>query len=97
MYIHPTQARALTVREAARAQSFDDEFIFLGGLSQQFTLVGNAAPPQLAAEVARAVSTALALPADAVEAPMPEAIRGMSVNATQLGGARPMHPAGSAQ
>ncbi|MFI5417822.1 MAG: DNA (cytosine-5-)-methyltransferase [Candidatus Lutacidiplasmatales archaeon] len=62
MYIHPNQSRALTVREAARVQSFDDEFIFLGGISQQFTLVGNAVPPRLAAGVARAVSTALALP-----------------------------------
>jgi DNA (cytosine-5)-methyltransferase 1 len=96
MYIHPTQARALTVREAARAQSFDDEFIFLGGLSQQFTLVGNAVPPQLAAEVARAVSTALALPADARQAPVSEAFQ-QCPDAVQSVEGRPTYPAGGAK
>jgi DNA (cytosine-5)-methyltransferase 1 len=59
MYIHPFQARTLTVREAARAQSFDDAFVFLGGMTHQFKMVGNAVPPSLASEVARAIRLAL--------------------------------------
>jgi DNA (cytosine-5)-methyltransferase 1 len=51
MLIHPTQDRGLSVREAARLQSFPDSFIFKGDLGNQQQQVGNAVPPFLAKEV----------------------------------------------
>lgn len=47
-YGHPTQARAITIREAARLQSFTDDFIFFGTRGQAALQVGNAVPPLLA-------------------------------------------------
>jgi DNA (cytosine-5)-methyltransferase 1 len=48
MFIHPIEDRTITVREAARLQSFPDSFEFLGSMSSQFRQVGNAVPPILA-------------------------------------------------
>lgn len=48
MYIHPTETRTLSVREAARIQSFPDSFEFIGNQQDTYVQVGNAVPPQLA-------------------------------------------------
>ena len=52
-FIHPEQDRALTVREAARIQTFPDDFIFIESRSTQFVGIGNAVPPALARVFAR--------------------------------------------
>lgn len=54
-FTHPFLNRALTVREAARIQSFSDEFIFIGSKSSQMRQVGNAVPPLLASAIARVI------------------------------------------
>lgn len=47
LFLHPSEDRAYTVREAARLQGFPDEFIFEGPLKAQYEMVGNAVPPPL--------------------------------------------------
>ena len=53
--IHPFQNRALTPREGARIQSFDDTYIFCGSKTQITTQIGNAVPPQLGSAIAKSV------------------------------------------
>lgn len=55
MWIHPKLDRAITVREAARLQSFPDRFKFMGPKDSQYQQVGNAVPPLLAEGIARKV------------------------------------------
>ncbi|MGE2689075.1 DNA cytosine methyltransferase [Mycolicibacterium pulveris] len=58
-YIHPRQSRTLTVREAARLQTFPDDFRFDGPPSAAFRQIGNAVPPQLGFVLGQAVLASL--------------------------------------
>ena len=53
------QSRSITVREAARLQSFDDDFDFVGSQGNAYQMIGNAVPPQLAKRVALALGKIL--------------------------------------
>jgi DNA (cytosine-5)-methyltransferase 1 len=56
MFIHPTQNRSLTPREAARIQSFPDSFNFPVSRTQQYQLIGNAVPPLVGKAVGIAIN-----------------------------------------
>ena len=50
-HLHPEIPRTISVRESARLQTFPDDFVFIGPTARQFTQVGNAVPPVLAAQL----------------------------------------------
>lgn len=52
MWIHPVLDRALSIREAARLQTFPDSFVFFGTKNSQYQQIGNAVPPMLAKSIA---------------------------------------------
>ena len=51
-FLHPIENRPLSVREAARVQGFDDDFIFSGHIKKQYQMIGNAVPPPLSKIIA---------------------------------------------
>lgn len=55
MWVHPIFNRAISVREAARLQSFPDSFVFYGKKDSQYQQIGNAVPPMLARAIAEKV------------------------------------------
>ncbi|ABV61348.1 MULTISPECIES: DNA cytosine methyltransferase [Bacillus] len=55
MWIHPIKNRAISIREAARLQSFPDDYIFIGTKDSQYQQIGNAVPPLLGRAVAEQV------------------------------------------
>lgn len=56
-HIHPdpSQRRSITVREAARLQTFDDDYEFIGGMMHQYKMIGNAVPPKFSLILAKAL------------------------------------------
>lgn len=58
-HLHPEIPRTLSVRECARLQTFPDDYVFVGPTARQFTQVGNAVPPVLAAQLALAVASSV--------------------------------------
>ncbi len=58
-YIHPREHRTITVREAARIQTFPDHFRFSGSRSDAFRLIGNAVPPKLGEVMGRELLAAV--------------------------------------
>lgn len=55
MYIHPTQARGLTPREAARVQSYPDDYFFRGAYTKTYMQIGNSVPPLLGRAIAQTI------------------------------------------
>lgn len=59
MWIHPTKDRAISIREAARLQTFPDSFVFCGTKDKQYQQIGNAVPPIMAKAIAKKLATQL--------------------------------------
>lgn len=67
-YCHPTQNRGLSIREAARLQSFDDKFEFQGNMGEMSLQIGNAVPPKLAQASGKVIINYMGLYEDYLEA-----------------------------
>lgn len=59
MWIHPEKDRTISIREAARLQTFPDSFVFCGSKDQQYQQVGNAVPPIMAKSIAKKLAKLL--------------------------------------
>ena len=59
MWVHPVKDRAVSIREAARLQTFPDSFVFVGTKDKQYQQVGNAVPPILAKAIAENLANQL--------------------------------------
>ena len=59
MWVHPTKNRAISIREAARLQTFPDSFVFYGTKDEQYQQVGNAVPPIMAKAIAKKLANQL--------------------------------------
>jgi DNA (cytosine-5)-methyltransferase 1 len=64
-WLHPTQPRILSVREAARAQGFPDSYRFAGSVESRYKQIGNAVPPTLARALGGCIAEAAARAATA--------------------------------
>ncbi|WP_404354881.1 DNA cytosine methyltransferase [Cytobacillus firmus] len=61
MWVHPTKDRAISIREAARLQSFQDSYKFFGSKDSQYQQIGNAVPPLLARAIAEGLLDSLGI------------------------------------
>jgi DNA (cytosine-5)-methyltransferase 1 len=60
-FLHPTEDRSLTVREAARVQTYPDTFTFTGGQADRIQLIGNSVPPRLAKAIGEHLRRAMSI------------------------------------
>ena len=69
-HIHPdpSQSRSITVREAARLQTFDDDFMFNESQMNNFEMIGNAVPPLFAKKIGEIIPSILKLIKDVEKA-----------------------------
>lgn len=60
-HIHPYEPRGISIREAARLQSFPDDFLFQGSMGDAYRQIGNAVPPLLSEAIAKAVKQSISM------------------------------------
>ncbi|MNW00611.1 Modification methylase HaeIII [compost metagenome] len=58
-FVHPTEHHGITARQAARIQTFPEDYVFIGGLTAAGRQIGNAVPVDLAAALLRPIAAAV--------------------------------------